>query len=158
MKISTPLLLAALSGLGALYLGDPMADASPAPTSLASAAPLLHSLQRGHQPVVDAPRRDPFFGTEIRDKESPADKLPNPNAKPLPANFPAFRILGKQEDDQGWSVFITAPGHGGEVWVVRRGEVFAERFRVSKLAPPVLSISTLNGQQTKSFHIGNEEE
>lgn len=159
MKISSPLLLAALIALGGIYFGKPLASAN-APQAMpafASAAP-LHVLQRGLQSAAEPPRRDPFFGTTVGEKPSLVSPLTSNSPPTASPGIPALRILGKQEDDSGWSVFISAPGPRGEVWVVRQGEVFGERFRVSKLQPPVLLISSLNGRQTKSFDIGKEEE
>jgi hypothetical protein len=75
--------------------------------------------------------------------------------------IPALSVLGKQQDEQGWAVFIAlsgTEGGKGQVWVVRQGETFDDRFRVSKLAPPVLIISGLRSRQTKTFDIGIDEE
>ena len=72
--------------------------------------------------------------------------------------LPAFQILGKQEDDEGWAVFISAPDKPGQVWVVREGESFNENFRVSKLAPPLLVIKSTRSSQSRTFNIGKDEE
>ena len=72
--------------------------------------------------------------------------------------LPAFQILGKQEDDEGWAVFISAPDKPGQVWVVREGEAFNENFRISKLAPPLLVIKSTRSSQSQTFNIGKDEE
>ncbi len=72
--------------------------------------------------------------------------------------FAAFKVLGKQEDDEGWAVFIGEPGNQGKVWVVRAGESFDEHYRVSKLAPPVLVIKNNRSGKSKTFDIGKDEE
>ena len=76
---------------------------------------------------------------------------------PAPAQ-PALKVLGKQEDDEGWAVFISTSDKPGEVWVVREGETFNERFRISRLAPPTLVVKNLRSQQSQTFNIGKDEE
>jgi hypothetical protein len=88
----------------------------------------------------------------------PPEPEPLRPAKSTIVSLPAFQIIGKQQDEAGWSVFISQPGKNGQVWVVKQGETFDKKYRVSKLAPPVLIISTLNGRQSKTFHIGKDEE
>lgn len=81
-----------------------------------------------------------------------------PAAAPARPAFPAFRILGKQEDDEGWAVFVSSPEKPDMVWVVREGEALGESFRVSKLAPPLLIIKSTRNGQSRTFNIGKDEE
>lgn len=107
-------------------------------------------------------------GAVIRDPFALPNQAPLPTdqptvfSAPIQANrapsLPAFQILGKQEDDEGWAVFISAPDKPGQVWVVREGEAFNENFRVSKLAPPVLVIKSTRSSQSQTFNIGKDEE
>jgi hypothetical protein len=121
-------------------------------------AAVIRVLQRPSRTEVatSAALRDPFF-TQDR---APATATASPTIPPLPAPpaFPAYRILGKQQDEQGWSVFISSPGKQGQVWVVREGESFDENFRVSKLAPPVLILRSTRSRQSRTFDIGKDEE
>ena len=88
------------------------------------------------------------------------DPSPGKSATAAPASpaFPGFRIIGKQQDDNGWSVFIGEPGKQGQVWVVREGESFNEHFHVSKLSPPALIIKDTRSRKSKNFDIGKDEE
>lgn len=103
--------------------------------------------------------RDPFASPN--NAPLPSDQ-PTAFSAPIQANrtpsLPDFQILGKQEDDEGWAVFISAPDKPGQVWVVREGEAFNENFRVSKLAPPVLVIRSTRSSQSRTFNIGKDEE
>jgi len=102
--------------------------------------------------------RDPFMAPP-----PPAPAMPEAVAA-MPASAsaaPAFgnlRVLGKQEGDDGWSVFIAAPGNLGQVWVVREGESFNDNYRVSKLAPPLLIVKNTRNGSSKTFDIGKDEE
>ena len=108
---------------------------------------------------ISAAIRDPFASTP---PASPAPEQTPAFIAPIQAKtappLPAFQILGKQEDDQGWAVFISAPDKPGQVWVVREGDAFHENFRVSKLAPPLLIIKSTRNSQSRSFNIGKDEE
>ena len=107
-------------------------------------------------------------GAVIRDPFALPNQAPMPTDQPtafrapIQANrapaLPAFQILGKQEDDEGWAVFISTPDKPGQVWVVREGEAFNENFRVSKLAPPLLVIKSTRSSQSQTFNIGKDEE
>lgn len=103
--------------------------------------------------------RDPFFPL---DNTPPAPDQAAAFAAPVLASaapaLPAFQILGKQEDEVGWAVFISAPDKPGQVWVVREGEAFNENFYVSKLAPPLLIIKNTRSRQSRRFDIGKDEE
>ncbi len=107
---------------------------------------------------VSAVVRDPF-SVPI---SAPAIEQTPPLIAPVQAKTalppPAFHILGKQEDDQGWAVFISTSNKPGQVWVVREGEAFNENFRVSKLAPPLLVIKSTRSSQSQTFNIGKDEE
>ena len=107
-------------------------------------------------------------GGIIRDPFALPNQAPMPTDQPtafrapIQANrapaLPAFQILGKQEDDEGWAVFISTPDKPGQVWVVREGEAFNENFRVSKLVPPLLVIKSTRSSQSQTFNIGKDEE
>jgi len=158
-------------GAGALVLvfmvgnGRPVVAGTESPASMgAASAVAIRSLQRSVRststlaatPLV----RDPFasenpapaVSTDIQPGSTPVQALP---AAPA---FPDFRVLGKQQDDEGWAVFIGEPGKLGQVWVVRQGESFNDRFVVSKLAPPVLVIKSTRGRQSRTFDIGKDED
>lgn len=121
----------------------------------------IHGLQRtGKAPeIAIASVRDPFFGPE-RAPVTAGEPSPGKSATAAPAvpAFPGFRIIGKQQDDDGWSVFIGEPGNQGQVWVVREGESFNEHFHVSKLSPPALIIKDTRSRKSKNFDIGKDEE
>ena len=107
-------------------------------------------------------------GAVIRDPFALPNQAPMPTDQPTvfsapiqtnrTPSLPAFQILGKQEDDEGWAVFISAPDKPGQVWVVREGEAFNENFRVSKLVPPLLVIKSTRSSQSQTFNIGKDEE
>ena len=107
-------------------------------------------------------------GAVIRDPFALPNQAPMPTDQSTAFNaptqvnrapsLPAFQILGKQEDDEGWAVFISTPDKPGQVWVVREGEAFNENFRVSKLAPPLLIIKSTRSSQSQTFNIGKDEE
>lgn len=157
MKIS-PLLILALVAAIALVVSNeqPVAASQVSEYAIADAAPRIHRLERAVLTAASAPQRDLFFAAPPVAPPAPVEALSAP--VPQQAGLPAFRILGKQQDETGWSVFITQPGKNALVWVVREGESFDERFRVSKLAPPVLVIKSINGRQSRTFNIGNDEE
>lgn len=121
----------------------------------------IRNLQRTSKaPEIAVPMvRDPFVGPE-RAPLTAGENLPgkSPTTVPSAPAFPAFRIVGKQQDDDGWSVFIGEPGKQGQVWVVRAGESFNEHFQVSKLSPPVLIIRDNRSRKSKNFDIGKDEE
>ena len=134
---------------------------TPALPVAANRSPTIHGLLRtGKAPeLAIAAVRDPFFGPEPA--PAPAcDPSPGKSATAAPASpaFPGFRIIGKQQDDNGWSVFIGEPGKQGQVWVVREGESFNEHFHVSKLSPPALIIKDTRSRKSKNFDIGKDEE
>lgn len=157
-------------GAGALVLvfmvgsGRPVVAGTEAPASMeAGSAVAIRTLQRavrGASTPAGAPVRDPFAS------EPPAPAMATdfqPSSPPVPAQasapaFPDFRVLGKQQDDEGWSVFIGESGKQGQVWIVRQGESFNDRFMVSKLAPPVLVIKSTRGRQSRTFDIGKDED
>ena len=121
----------------------------------------IHGLQRtGKAPeIAIASIRDPFFGPDPVPATT-GEPSPGKSVSPAPATpaFPGFRIIGKQQDDDGWSVFIGEPGKQGQVWVVREGESFNEHFHVSKLSPPALIIKDTRSRKSKNFDIGKDEE
>lgn len=121
----------------------------------------IRNLQRTSKApeIAVAMVRDPFFGPE-RIPMTAAEISPgkSPTTVPAAPAFPGFRIIGKQQDDDGWSVFIGEPGKQGQVWVVREGDTFNERFHVSKLSPPVLIIRDTRSRKSKNFDIGKDEE
>lgn len=120
--------------------------------------PVIHVLQRPSkaESAFSTALRDPFFAQD----RAPVATNASPTRTPPAAapSFPAYRILGKQQSDEGWSVFISSPGNQGQVWVVREGEAFDEHFRVSKLAPPVLIVKNTRNSQIRTFDIGKDEE
>jgi hypothetical protein len=128
------------------------------PVAESGKATVIRVLQRPSKTEVatSVALRDPFF-TQDR-APATANASPTISPPPAPPAFPAYRILGKQQDDQGWSVFISSPGKQGQVWVVREGESFDENFRVSKLAPPVLILKSTRSRQSRTFDIGKDEE
>ena len=121
----------------------------------------IRNLQRTSKApeVAIAMVRDPFFGPERTPMEAgEASTGKSPPAAPAAPAFPGFRIIGKQQDEDGWSVFIGEPGKQGQVWVVREGESFNEHFQVSKLSPPALIIRDTRSRKSKNFDIGKDEE
>lgn len=157
-------------GAGALVLvfmvgsGRPVVAGTEAPASMDGASAVaIRTLQRPARTVSTpggAPVRDPFAS---ENPPPPVAADIQPSLPPVPAQasapaFPDFRVLGKQQDDEGWAVFIGEPGKLGQVWVVRQGESFNERFLVSKLAPPVLVIKSTRGRQSQTFDIGKDED
>jgi hypothetical protein len=127
----------------------------------ASRSQTIRSLQRtskAPEPAMAAVR-DPFFGPEPAPMAAgePSSGKPATATPAVPA-FPGFRIIGKQQDDDGWSVFIGEPGNQGQVWVVREGESFNEHFHVSKLSPPALIIKDTRSRKSKNYDIGKDEE
>ena len=118
---------------------------------------LKRSSKEGGEP--SAAVRDPFF---LPTPPSAALDQPALLATPVSAStapaFPAFQILGKQEDDDGWAVFISAPEQPGQLWVVREGETFNDNFQVSKLNPPQLTIKSTRNRQSRTFDIGKNDE
>lgn len=157
-------------GAGALALvfmvgsGRPVVAGTEAPASMdGGSAVAIRTLQRPARTAsmpAGAPVRDPFASEPT---SPPMATDFQPNLPPVPAQasapaFPDFRVLGKQQDDEGWAVFIGEPGKPGQVWVVRQGESFNDRFLVSKLAPPVLVIKSTLGRQSRTFDIGKDED
>ncbi|RIX49508.1 MAG: hypothetical protein D3M94_00405 [Rhodocyclales bacterium GT-UBC] len=159
-----------LLGVGALALvfmvasGRPVVAGTEAPAGMDGAyMPAIHTLQRSVRTTTtpgEAPIRDPFASENplpAMALEQQAGSPPVPVQVSVPV-FPDFRVLGKQQDDEGWAVFIGESGKQGQVWVVRQGESFNERFKVSKLAPPVLVIKSTRGRQSRTFDIGKDED
>jgi hypothetical protein len=135
------------------------------PTTVGPAEPSRSQTIRYLQRTSKAPElavasvRDPFFGPEPAPMAT-GEISPGKSSTAAPAApaFPGFRIIGKQQDDDGWSVFIGEPGKQGQVWVVREGESFNEHFHVSKLSPPALIIKDTRSRKSKNFDIGKDEE
>jgi hypothetical protein len=149
--------LAIISALeNQVVAGSDVAPHTDAPAQLA-----VRSLQRGAPTQAGSSGntiRDPFAGPPPPPPVSDAAPLPSAlPSKPLAPAFPAFRVLGKQKDDDGWAVFITDNNRGGQVWVVREGEKFNETFRIGKLAPPLLIVRDTRTNQSRSFDIGQDE-
>ncbi len=80
----------------------------------------IHALKRASKEnKAGAIIRDPF----ALPNQAPLRPHPHfPRQANRAPSLPAFQILGKQEDDEGWAVFISAPDKPGQVWVVREGE------------------------------------
>ena len=138
------------------------ADVAPLVAAESSRLLTINPLQRKSRAsgTVGSAVRDPFM---IANQPAAATTEPPaitslPPAPATTASFSTFILLGKQQDDEGWSVFIGAPGQSGQVWVVREGETFDENYRVSKLAPPVLVIKDNRSRKSKTFDIGKDEE
>jgi hypothetical protein len=127
----------------------------------ASRTQTIHILQRTSKvpKIAIAFVRDPFFGPE-RAPVVISEPVEGKSATtaPVAPPFPGFQIIGKQQDDDGWSVFIGESGKQGQVWVVREGESFNDHFHVSKLSPPALIIRDNRSRKSKKFDIGKEEE
>ena len=160
MKTSLLLILALALTLVLVIGAERPVDASTGFPSALETPPTqpIHSLQRGKVDPgsAGATIRDPFFSpSNVPTAGDPPSAFVVPAAPP---QLPSFRILGKQEDDQGWAVFISAPDKPGQVWVVREGETFNENFRVSKLAPPVLIIKSTRSRLSRTFNIGKDED
>ncbi len=131
----------------------------------ASEAPLqadnklsIRKLQRSRMAVDSTPSRDPFAA---RSSEMPTQppplSTPSANLRNEPP-FPELRILGKQEDETGWSVFISQPDKPDQLWVVREGELFDAHLRVIKIAPPRLIVKNTMTRQSRIFNLGKEDE
>ena len=121
----------------------------------------IHHLQRKSKTteLTNPAVRDPFMSPmQITTVANDSPAYSPPFAIQRAPAFAAFKILGKQQDDEGWAVFIGEPGNQGKVWVVRDGESFDEHYRVSKLAPPFLVIKNSRSGKSKTFDIGKDEE
>lgn len=144
-----PLLLLALTiTAGVALQGEPVAVAN----TPASSPLRIHLLDTRNETALPPLASDPFHG------DIPAPAISEPQAQPAlraaAPGLPAFKILGKQEDENGWSVFLTLPERGALVWVVREGETFNEQYRVTRLAPPELLIQKLGSKSTRRYDIG----
>lgn len=161
MKTSLLLLLALMLTLLFVVGAEQSVGASTGlPNTVETAAtPPIRSLQRNRNQSADAGLtiRDPFFlpAPQPSISDAPDAFVVAAAAPPKP---PVFQVLGKQEDDEGWAVFISAPDKPGAVWVVREGEDFNENFRVSKLLPPVLIIKSTRSRQSWTFNVGKDED
>lgn len=161
MKPTMPYLLVAMTLLGlALVYEQPVTaslDSEPGNVSPELAIASLVRTQKQPRPSQES-GRDPFAeppSIPVAQPEAPAAPV-SPIA--APASFGSFRVVGKQQDDEGWSVYLAAPGNLGQVWVVREGETFDENYRVSKLAPPLLIVRHTKSGRSKTFDIGKDEE
>lgn len=154
LLIGAALLLTLVLGAEKPVAAGSAAD-QPATTSGLSIQTLARKVRATPTPPDNV--RDPFMAPP------PAAAMPEAVAA-MPASAPAapafgnLRVLGKQQDDEGWSVFIAAPGNLGQVWVVREGESFNDNYRVSKLAPPLLVVRNTRSGNSKTFDIGKDEE
>ena len=164
MKARQVLLAAMLLGLMIAFSPEKSGAVdsySSVPAEAGSSSHTIRNLQRTSKApeVAVAMVRDPFFGPE-RIPETVTEMSPGKSSTTASAvpDFPSLRIIGKQQDDDGWSVFIGEPGKQGQVWVVREGDSFNERFHVSKLSPPVLIIRDTRSRKSKNFDIGKDEE
>ena len=157
-----PLLLVLVLALGlAVFAGaeKPVvaSNAFPASTEypgLQNIQVLRRELQKGSE--APAAIRDPFalpLPVPPRNENPPA--LSTPVSPLATSSFPAFKVLGKQQDDQGWAVFISVSDRPEQV---REGETFNDTFRISKLAPPILIITRIRSPQGRTFDIGKDEE
>ncbi len=146
-----PLLLLTLAITAAFALqGEPSAVAN-----TPAASPLRINLLDTRNEGLPTLTSDPFHG----DIPAPAvsEPLSTPSVRSAAPSLPTFKILGKQEDESGWSVFLTLPERGALVWVVREGETFNEQYRVTRLAPPELLIQRLGSKTTRRYDIGKPD-
>ena len=161
MKTSLLLLLAlTLTLVFVIGADQPVGASTGLPNTVeAPASTPIRSLQRNKNEPANTGLaiRDPFFlpAPQPITSDAPNAFVVQAAAPPQP---PVFQILGKQEDDEGWAVFLSAAEKPGAVWVVREGEDFNENFRVSKLQPPVLIIKNTRSRQSWTFNIGKEED
>jgi len=102
--------------------------------------------------------RDPFMAAPPPAPAMTEAVAAMPASAPAAPPFGNFRVLGKQQDDEGWSVFIAAPGNLGQVWVVREGESFNDNYRVSKRAPRLLIVKNTGSGNSKTSESGKDEE
>lgn len=162
MKAILVLIVLALSLLMFSSAESPVGASSAFPASMdGQGSQAIKGLKRSSNESSEAISgiRDPFSSQPVVTPLSEPPHVLTATVRSTPAaSLPAFRILGKQEDEAGWAVFIGAPDSSGQVWVVREGETFNDGFRVSKLAPPLLVIKSLRNQQSKTFNIGKDEE
>lgn len=133
---------------------EPAPRRAPVPASSAPAS----SLSGGASLLAQTPRADLFgahddvlFGS--RDFTPPPPPAPPaPDAPTGPPPLP-FSYIGKMLGDGQWQVFL---GRGAEALVAREGMVIDGRYRVERVAPPVLTLTYLPLNQQQQLDIGSD--
>lgn len=109
--------------------------------------------------LVQTPRTD-LFGAQDDDalfgsRDFTPPPPPAAAAPAVPAGPPPlpFSYIGKMLGDGQWQVFL---GRGAEALVVREGMVVDGRYRVARIAPPVLTLIYLPLNQQQQLDIGSD--
>jgi hypothetical protein len=143
----------ALAGGGAAVdaVVEPAARRAPRPAASLPAAGAGLLAQTPRADLFGAQDDDALFGS--RDFTPPPP--PAPPAPAAPAGPPPlpYSYLGKMLGDGQWQVFL---GRGVEALVAREGMVIDGRYRVERVAPPVLTLTYLPLNQQQQLDIGSD--
>jgi hypothetical protein len=94
---------------------------------------------------------DALFGSrDFTPPPPPAPAVPATPAGPPPL---PFSYVGKMLGEGRWQVFL---GRGPEVLVAYQGMVIDGRYRVERVAPPVLTLTYLPLNQQQQLDIGSD--
>jgi len=146
-----PWLLSALAATAALAaMGDP--DSELAPPVAVRSAPERSPAIRGLLPRVASVSHgiDPFA---VAPTLAPAEPPPASAVAPAPSFPPPlpWRVIGKQQDDAGWTVFLA---RGEDTQLVREGDTLDETYRVAAIQPPTLTLQHLKHKTRRTLDIG----
>jgi hypothetical protein len=109
--------------------------------------------------LAQTPRAD-LFGAQDDDalfgsRDFTPPPPPAPAAPAVPAGPPPlpFSYIGKMLGDGRWQVFLA---RGAQALVAREGMVIDGRYRVERVAPPVLTLTYLPLNQQQQLDIGSD--
>jgi glucose/arabinose dehydrogenase len=133
--------------------GTAPAPADPAGSGTLRVRPLLARL------AVPAIAADPFNPSPAPAAQPEANATPAPPAaaqpaRPTPAPLP-YRVIGKQLDDAGWTVFLAS---GEATLIVREGDLLDASHQVASIRPPALVLRHLASGARRTLDIGNAQE
>jgi hypothetical protein len=101
----------------------------------------------------------PSTGRAGRDLFAAVQWTPPPAPAPAPAAAqtapaPAYVYVGKKREGGQWEVYLS---RGDQNFIVREGGALEGAYRVAKIEPPTLTISSLSESQTLTIDIGGAE-
>jgi hypothetical protein len=144
---------------GALAGGGAAVDAVVEPAARRAPPPAASLPAAGAGLLAQTPRAD-LFGAQYDDalfgsRDFTPPPPPAPPAPAAPAGPPPlpYSYLGKMLGDGQWQVFL---GRGAEALVAREGMVIDGRYRVERVAPPVLTLTYLPLNQQQQLDIGSD--
>jgi hypothetical protein len=140
--------VASSARLPALAATPPRAGAAPA-----SAPEVLEPLRARRELVVPAgDGTADLFASPRWSRSPPAASAPVAVEAPPPVLPPAYRVLGKKQENEAWELFL---GRDDSSYVVRAGDVLDGTWRVEQIDPPTATLVHLPSGAKHPLPIGD---